>query len=156
MLTQLEPAAVNAGTTVQNAPRDRRRRSDGPRVILLYTRDRSFDQLVADALLGSSALVLIARSIGDAIQIACRRGRELDLAVLDFDDGCRGMTLLSAVHTCYEQLPVLIITSGDEEHVHAVAAANGARACLEKPIPPERLGRAIATLSSTRAELIAA
>src|SRR6266566_112871 len=29
---------------------------------------------------------------------------------------CRGMTLLSAVHTCFEQLPVLVPTSRDAEH----------------------------------------
>ena len=29
---------------------------------------------------------------------------------------CRGMTLLSAVHTCFEQLPVLVTTSRDAEH----------------------------------------
>jgi hypothetical protein len=33
--------------------------------------------------------------VGDTLQIICRRARELDFALLDFDHGCRGMTVLS-------------------------------------------------------------
>ena len=59
----------------------------------------------------SEAIVLMAQSVADALQIVCQRGRELDFALMDFDGGCRGMTLLSAVHTCYPQLPILVTTS---------------------------------------------
>jgi DNA-binding NtrC family response regulator len=87
-----------------------------PRLILLFTPDRTFDQLVREAFFVTSAIVLIARNVADALQIVCQRGRELDFALLDFDGGCRGMTLLSAIHTCFEQLPVLVTTSRDAEH----------------------------------------
>lgn len=131
--------------------------SRGPRLILLFTRDRAFDRVLADALLGQSAIVLIARSVGHALQIVCRRGRELDLAVLDFDDGCRGMTLLSAVHGCYDELPILVTSVTDEGHAESVAYANGARACLQKPFATPVLANAIATMCcSHRQELIAA
>lgn len=131
--------------------------SRGPRFILLFTRDRAFDRVLADALLGQSAIVLIARSVGDALQIVCRRGRELDFAVMDFDEGCRGMTLLSAVHGCYDELPILVTSVTDKEHVESVAYANGARACLQKPFASPVLANAIATMCcSHRQELIAA
>ena len=91
------------------------RNSMKPRLILLFTPDRTFDQLVGEAFLGTSAIVLIARNVADALQIVCQRGRELDFALLDFDGGCRGMTL-SAVHTCFEQLPILVTTLRDPEH----------------------------------------
>lgn len=87
-----------------------------PRLILLFTPDRTFDQLVREAFLGISAIVLIARNVADALQIVCQRGRELDFVLLDFDGGCRGMRLLSAIHTCFEQLPILVTTSRDAEH----------------------------------------
>jgi hypothetical protein len=76
-----------------------------PRLVLLFTRDRAFDQLVSEALFAAGAIVLIARSVADALQIVCQRGRELDFALMDFDNSCRGTTLFSAVHTCYERLP---------------------------------------------------
>jgi DNA-binding NtrC family response regulator len=124
-------------------------------VILLFTRDRSFDQVVTDALSEARAVVLIARSVADALQIVCQRGRELACALMDFDNGCRGMTLLSAVHGCYEQLPILVTTSQDAEHTSAVAYANGARVCLNKPVPAAHLANAVTDLQQPRAQLAA-
>jgi DNA-binding response OmpR family regulator len=127
-----------------------------PRLVLLFTRDRAFDQLVSEALFAAGAIVFIARSVADALQIVCQRGRELDFALMDFDGGCRGMTLLSAVHTCHQQLPILVTTSEDAEHATAVAHANGARACLNKPLHAAKLANAIADLNATHHQLVAA
>src|ERR1700730_16316401 len=123
---------------------------------LLYTRDPNFDGLLGEALSGTGAIVLIARTVGDVLQIVCQRGRTLDFALMDFDGGCRGMTLLSAVHTCYEQLPILVTTSEDAEHATAVAYANGARACLNKPFHAAMLANAITDLQQTHVPLVAA
>jgi DNA-binding NtrC family response regulator len=127
-----------------------------PRLVLLFTRDRAFDQLVSEALFGTGAIVLIARSVTDALQIVCQRGRELDFALMDFDGGCRGMTLLSAVHTCHQQLPVLVTTSEDTEHATAVAYANGARVCLNKPLSAALLANAISEVIAPDQLLVAA
>jgi DNA-binding NtrC family response regulator len=127
-----------------------------PRVILLYTRDRGFDSLLGEALNGSGAIVLIARTVAEALQIICQRGRELAFALMDFDGGCRGMTLLSAIHTCFEQLPILVTTSKDAEHVSAVAYANGAKTCLNKPLHSARLANAIAEVTAMNGQPLAA
>src|SRR5882762_2097028 len=79
--------------------------------VLLYTRDLDFDGLLAEALSGTRTIVLIARTVADALQIVCQRGRELAFALMDFDGGCRGMTLLG-----FEQLPIVVTTSKDAEH----------------------------------------
>ena len=126
------------------------------RLVLLYTRDPNFDQVLAEALWGTGAIVLIARSVGDALQVVSSRGRELDFAILDFNDGCRGMTLLSAVHTCCEQLPTLVVTSKDSEHASAVAYANGARAWLNKPLPAALLANTISEVMAPDQPLVAA
>lgn len=127
-----------------------------PQVVLLYTRDRGFDGLLGEALSGTGAIVLIARTVAEALQITCHRGRELAFALMDFDGGCRGMTLLSAVHTCFEHLPIVVTTSKDAEHVTAVAYANGARACLNKPLHAARLANAIAQAMGPVRQLVAA
>jgi DNA-binding response OmpR family regulator len=124
--------------------------------VLLYTRDPNFDSLLREALSGTGAIVRIARTVADALQIVCQRGRNLDFALMDFDGGCRGMTLLSAVHTCYEQLPILVTTSEDADHATAVAYANGARSCLTKPRHASMLTAAIADLNATHYQLVAA
>jgi DNA-binding response OmpR family regulator len=126
------------------------------RLVLLYTRDHNFDEVLIEALLGKGAVVLIARTVGDALQIVCRRGRELDLAILDFNEGCRGMTLLSAIHTCHEKLPTLVVTSKDLEVAGALAYANGARVCLNKPVPPARLANAISDTIGPHHQRVAA
>jgi CheY-like chemotaxis protein len=123
---------------------------------LIFTRDAYFAQSACEALVGTGATSLIAQDVRDALQIVCQRGRELDFALMDFDDGSHGMTLLSAVHTCYQQLPILVTTSKDTEHATAVAYANGARACFNKPLPAATLANAIADLHAPHDEQIAA
>ena len=86
--------------------------------------------------------MLIARSVGDALQVVSSRGRELTFAILDFNDGCRGVTLLSAINTCYQQLPTLVVTAKESKDANVVAYANGARVCLNKPLPSARLADA--------------
>ena len=126
------------------------------RMGLLFTRDADFAQSAGEALLGTGAIALIAQDVRDALQIVCQRGRELDFALMDFDGGCRGMTLLSAVHTCHQQLPILVTTSKDTEHATAIAYANGARACFNKPLPAATLANAIADLHAPHDEQVAA
>jgi len=103
-------------------------------LILLFTRDGDFAQSVREAVSGTGAVVLIARDVRDGLQIVRQRGRELDFALMDFDDGCRGRTLLSAVHTCYERLPIVVTTSEAAEQASFLAWANGARSCLKKTV----------------------
>ena len=125
-------------------------------LILLFTRDGEFAQSVREALSQTDAVVLIARDVRDGLQIVCQRGRELDSALMDFDDGCRGMTLLSAVHTCYEQLPVVVTTSEDAEHACFLAYANGARTCLRKPLSTAGFAEAIADVTVRHHQPVAA
>jgi DNA-binding response OmpR family regulator len=123
-----------------------------PGLVLLYTRDRNFDQILTRALLGTDPIILVARTVADALEIVCRRGRELDLVVLDFNPGYRGMTLLSAIHGCYETLPILVVTSEESEPANAIAYANGACICLSKPLPAGLLASAIVDLQSMPSE----
>jgi DNA-binding NtrC family response regulator len=125
-------------------------------LILLFTRDDEFAQSVREALFGTGAMVLIARDVRDGLQIVCQRGRELDSALMDFDDGSRGMTLLSAVHTCYEQLPVVVTTSENAERACFLAYANGARTCLRKPLSTAGFAKAIADVTAPRHQPVAA
>jgi DNA-binding NtrC family response regulator len=122
-----------------------------PRLVLLYTRDRKFDRVLLEALRGSEGIVLTARNVSDARQIVSHRGRELDFAVLDLHKGCRGMTLLSAIHTRHAKLPTLIAISKDLEPACAVAYASGARACINEPLQATMLPHVIADLDPAHA-----
>jgi DNA-binding response OmpR family regulator len=125
-------------------------------LILLFTRNGDFAQSVRDALSETGATVLIARDVRDGLQIVWQRGRELDSALMDFDDGCRGRTLLSAVHNCYEQLPIVVTTSEKAEHAIFLAYANGARTCLKKPLSATGFAEAIAGVTAPHHQPVAA
>src|SRR6266404_2884009 len=125
-------------------------------LILLFTRDGDFARLVCETLFRTDAVVLIARDVRDGLQIVHQRGRELDFAVMDFDDGSRGRTLLSAVHTCYEQLPIVVTTSEDAEHACSLAYANGARTCLKKPLSAAGFAKVIADVTAPHHQPVAA
>jgi DNA-binding NarL/FixJ family response regulator len=66
---------------------------------------------------------------------------------MDFDDGCRGRTLLAAVHNCYERSPIVVTTSEKAERATFLAYANGARTCLKKPLSVADLAKAIADVT---------
>ena len=76
--------------------------------------------------------------------------------MIDFQEGSRGMPLISAIHTCREELPIIVLTSTDKYHTAALAYANGAAACLAKPTTPEEIDILIEDLRSPEPELAAA
>jgi CheY-like chemotaxis protein len=124
------------------------------RLVLLYSRDANFQDVVRQALWDTGTILLIAQTAEEALQIVCRRKHELDVAIMDFNEDCRGMTLLSAIHGCCEQLPTLVVVGS--EHATALAYANGARFCLSKPVSPVLLANAIADLEPAAPQLAVA
>jgi CheY-like chemotaxis protein len=120
-------------------------------IILLLTNDSELEALVADALVEIGAISHLTRDAGEALEIICGVD-DLDLAIIDFEHGPHGMTLLSAISTLREDLPVIAITRDDEDHVEALAYANGATACLSKQTVATQLANAIRELSKPRPE----
>jgi len=114
------------------------------RLILLLTLDPMVEEAMAEALLETDGIICIARTADDALRIVCSNGSELELAVIDFDHGSNGMTLISAINTCANHhLPILVLTPLGEEHGRFVARANGAVECLAKPISAAQMAKAI-------------
>jgi CheY-like chemotaxis protein len=122
-------------------------------VLLLLTNDPKLEDSVAQVLLQTGGLSHLAHSADDAIQIVCGVGRDLDLVMIDFESGPHGMTLLSAINACREDLPVIVVTHDDEKHVEALACANGATACLPKPISSAQIAEAINQCNHARYQL---
>lgn len=121
-------------------------------LILLLTEDIDVENQLEEAAREAGAGMILAQDVGEAIQIVCTR-REIDLAIIDFDDGCHGMTLLSALNIFRGDLPIVVVTSTDIDHVAALAYANGAAACLTKPINATELEIVIRALSDRELEL---
>jgi CheY-like chemotaxis protein len=116
------------------------------RLVLLYTRHDDFKTVVRQALWDTGTVLLIAQTAEEALQIVCRRKRELDAAIMAFNEDGRGMTLLGAIHGCCKQLPTVVVVDKVSEQATAFAYANGARFCLSEPVSPVQLANAIADL----------
>jgi DNA-binding NtrC family response regulator len=112
-------------------------------VILLLTNDPQLEETVAETLSENGGVSHLAYDPGDALQVVCGLGRHLDLAIIDFDHGPHGMTLLGAINMFRENFPVVVVTRDDKKHVEALAYANGAIACLPKPVSVAQLADAM-------------
>ena len=121
-------------------------------VLLLLTKDKELEDLVTKLLLEVGGLTRLARNADEALTIVCEVP-DLYLAIVDFEHGPHGMTLLRAINTVCRQLPVIVITGDDERHVAAVAYTNGAAACLAKPVSVTQLMSAIRELVYFEPEL---
>jgi DNA-binding NtrC family response regulator len=108
-------------------------------VILLLTNDPRLEDTVAEALVRVGALSHLTHCATDALQAVCGVGDALDLAIVDFENGPHGLSLLTAINMCRTDLPMIVITRDDEKHVAALACAYGASACLNKPVTAEVL-----------------
>lgn len=111
-------------------------------LMLLVTTDSELENLVADVLLQIGGVSHLAHEPGQALQTVCGV-HDLNVAIIDFENGPHGMTLLSTIGMLREDLPIIVITRDDERHVEALAYANGARACFPKSVSTTQLASAI-------------
>jgi DNA-binding NtrC family response regulator len=121
---------------------------------LLLTHDPGSENVITQALAEIGAKVLVRHDVDHALEIGCNRANQFDVAIIDRSD-CHAITLLSALKTCRHDLPVIVIASNDAYHCTALAYANGAAACLAKPINPRELKDVLGQLCEPKLELVA-
>jgi CheY-like chemotaxis protein len=122
--------------------------------MLLLTDDNELEESVAGALLEIGGISHLTHDAGDALETICGVD-DLDVAMIDFEHGPHGMTLLNAISTLREDLPLIVISRDDEQHVEALAYANGATACLSKQAVATQLTNTIRQLCTSRQKQIA-
>ena len=112
-------------------------------VILLLTNDSCLESSMAEALLETGALSHLAQCPDDALQLVGTLGQDLDLAVIDCEHGPHGLTLVGAINSRREAVPVIVLTGHGEKYIEALAYANGAAICLSKPVSAMQLAEAM-------------
>jgi len=122
-------------------------------VTLLLTSDNELEELVADVLSKIGAISHLTYDAGDALETICSVN-DLDLAIIDFEQGPHGMTLISAISALRDEMPVIVITRDDEQHVEALAYTNGATACLSKQAVKTQLAKTICKLCASKREQV--
>ena len=122
-------------------------------LVLLLTRDIELEEEAATAAKSSFARLLLARTVGEALQIVCERSRELDLVIIDFDNATRGMALLSALGTSCADLPMVVLTSPNRDHAAVLAYADGSACYLTKPINADELEMVMRRLGKSKLQV---
>lgn len=112
-------------------------------VMALLTNDHHLEECVAQVLLRTEGVSHPAQSANDVLDLLCTMGPTLDLAVIDFEHGPDGLTLVDAISTRWRGFPVIVITGPGEEEMEALVYANGAAVCLSKPVSASQLAEAM-------------
>lgn len=116
---------------------DQRLIRDGVRLLLETVDDV---EVVAEAADGREALAVIARQRPDVVLADARM------------PGMDGIDLIAACQTLYPDLPVLVLTTFDDEDVVQGAVAAGAAGLLLKDVSPETLAAAVTAVA--RGEMV--
>lgn len=124
-------------------------------VMLLLTNDPQLEDSIAHALVEMGGRGYLTRDASEAMQTIRGVGRDLDLAVIDFEHTAHGMSLVSAISMCREDLPIIAVRRDGEKYFEALASASGAVACLTKPVTATEISTAIKQFCKLEPELAA-
>jgi CheY-like chemotaxis protein len=143
----LLPAAVGA-------PKPASREPEWPAAmiaatVLLVEDDDGVREFVAEALRATGCDVVLAASPAEALAIAARQSRVIDLLVTDVVmPGMNGGELADRLVAMRPELRVLFMTGYDDEEVAARGLVGPRRDCLTKPFPAVELRARVRALVS--------
>jgi DNA-binding NtrC family response regulator len=124
--------------------------------VLLLTDNGPLQTAVAAALSEIGGRSCVARDVDEAVAGVCGGVSQIDAAIIDFQHGAHGLTLLSALKACQPRLPVIAILQHDDKQIQALAYALGATACLCSGFSRYALVSAIQQMPEIKAALRAA
>lgn len=105
-------------------------------VVLLVSNDPAVVQPVQEALPAIRHGLRIVRSTQEAFRQLQHFGEEFDFAIIDLDPGLHGSALLEAISG---RVPMLAVTSLEENYMDPIVRRHGAFASLSKPFTADRL-----------------
>ena len=91
--------------------------------VLLLTGDSQLQTAVAEALSEIGGRSCVARDVDEAVADVCGGVSQIDAAIIDFQHGAYGLTLLSALKACQPRLPVIAVVQHDDKQIQALACA---------------------------------
>ena len=110
---------------------------------MLVSSDSEVKRLVEDEVLAARHGLRFHTDRDGALRELNNEAHDIDLAIIDFVPGIKGLTLFTAAR---EHVPVLAVTDQEAAGMQSVLLRHGAVACLTKPFTPEQLRHAIRAL----------
>ena len=109
-------------------------------IVLLFSCDPLVERAVQEAVLSTRHGLREVRNSPDAFEVLQNQCADVDVAIIDLDPGMHGAALLEAAS---ERLPVIALTSLEENYMTPLVKRHGALACVSKPFEPETLAAVI-------------
>lgn len=116
---------------------------NNPGAIAIFTKDRAVLEPAMAAALECSRALHLASSAPEAFAKIQRELGGVDMFIVDVDAEVHGVTLLNALSFCADRIPVIVITSLEQEDMEPVARSKGAVACFGKPVTVAQIREAI-------------
>ena len=114
-----------------------------PHVILLLNADPEVEKALNEVASQRGDELVTARTAVESFRILRDGANDVKLVVIDIDPEMHGVTLLNAVAGFRENVPIVVVTSLEENYMKPLAVRRGASECLGKPVEPSRLAEAI-------------
>ncbi len=113
------------------------------KIILFDDNPKMLDSLIT--LIGTSDRIEVAAAFSNALHVIEQiKTHKPDLVLMDIDmPGINGIEGLKQIHKQFPQLPVLMLTSFDDEEKVFGALRNGARGYLLKSMAPQKILKSI-------------
>jgi DNA-binding NtrC family response regulator len=112
-------------------------------VILLLSTDPFVERAAREAVPATRHVLRVIQSSQEAFLQLKEGCDDIDLAIIDLDPGMHATAFLEAAG---DRLPMIVLTSLEENYMRPIAARHGAVACLAKPFTAERLEKEIARI----------
>ena len=114
-----------------------------PQVILLLNADPDVEKALNEVASQTGDELLTARTAAESFRILRDAAKDVKLVVIDIDPEMHGVTLLTAVAGFRENVPIVAVTSLEENYMKPLAVRRGAVECVGKPVAPSRLAETI-------------
>jgi CheY-like chemotaxis protein len=113
--------------------------------ILLVNDDPQVIASLHEALTGVRHRLIVGPTAAAAVTAMNgeEEGCAFDALLVDLDNGTDGLALMSAVHSCCPQLPVIALTPLDECLLKEEAFLRGASALVDKPVVADEVTAAV-------------
>ena len=114
-----------------------------PHVILLLNADPDVEKALSEVASQKGDELVAARTAAESVRILRDDAKDVKLVVIDIDPEMHGVTLFTAVAGFRENVPIVVVTSLEENYMKPLAVRRGAVECLGKPVEPNKLADAI-------------
>jgi len=115
-------------------------------ILIVATTDAIANQAIAYAAAQTGHRLGFATDSREACEMLAASPNDVDLLIVDLDNGVNRLSLLDAFRCSENVPPVIVLTQFEQSEMEPIARRHGAAACIAKPFSPSELAALVAEL----------